>query len=93
MTAVTVHSDFGAREEEICHCFQLFPIYLPNVNEGSQNFNPVDAASLHGDCWGTGRIREARETRKQDGPQIAEAHMKGMSSVSLEACIFLYTER
>ena len=27
--AVTIHSDFRAEEEEICHCFQLFPLYLP----------------------------------------------------------------
>ena len=26
---VTVHSDFGAQEEEICHCCHLFPLYLP----------------------------------------------------------------
>ena len=37
MTAVTVHGDFGAQEEEICHCFQLSPFYLPNVNDVSQN--------------------------------------------------------
>ena len=29
MIAVTVRSDFGAQEEEICHCFYLFPFYLP----------------------------------------------------------------
>ena len=29
MAAVTIHSDFGAREEEICHCFHHFPLYLP----------------------------------------------------------------
>ena len=27
MAAVTVHSDFGAQEEEICHYFHLFPLY------------------------------------------------------------------
>jgi len=26
MAAVTVRSDFGAQEEEICHYFHLFPI-------------------------------------------------------------------
>ena len=36
----------------------------PNVNEGSQNFYPVDAATLHGDCWGAGGIQEARWARK-----------------------------
>ena len=25
-------SDFGAQEEEICHCFHLFPFYLPWSN-------------------------------------------------------------
>ena len=29
MAAVTVHSDFGAQENKICHCFHFFPIYLP----------------------------------------------------------------
>ena len=29
MIAVTVHSDFGAQENEICHCFYFFPFYLP----------------------------------------------------------------
>ena len=32
MAAVTVHSDFGAQEEEICHLFHLFPFYLPCNN-------------------------------------------------------------
>ena len=29
MAAVTICSDFGAQENEICHCFHCFPIYLP----------------------------------------------------------------
>ena len=29
MAAVTIHSDFGAQESKICHCFHCFPIYLP----------------------------------------------------------------
>ena len=29
MAAVTVHSDFGAQENKVCHCFHCFPIYLP----------------------------------------------------------------
>ena len=29
MVAVTIHNDFGAQENKICHCFHLFPIYLP----------------------------------------------------------------
>ena len=28
MAAVTVHSDFGAKENNICLCFDLFPFYL-----------------------------------------------------------------
>ena len=28
MVAVTVHSDFGAQESKICHCFHIFPLYL-----------------------------------------------------------------
>ena len=29
MAAVTVHSDFGAQENKICHCSHSFPFYLP----------------------------------------------------------------
>ena len=29
---VTVHSDFGAQEEEICYYFHLFPFHLPCSN-------------------------------------------------------------
>ena len=29
MATVTICSDFGAQENEICHCFHCFPIYLP----------------------------------------------------------------
>ena len=28
MAAVTIHSNFGAQEEKICHCFHFPPIYL-----------------------------------------------------------------
>ena len=26
---LTVHSDFGAQENKVCHCFYFFPTYLP----------------------------------------------------------------
>ena len=29
MVAGTICSDFGARENKVCHCFHCFPIYLP----------------------------------------------------------------
>ena len=32
MSAVTIHSDFGAQENKVCHCFHCFPIYLPWSN-------------------------------------------------------------
>ena len=28
MATVTIHSDFGAPENKVCHCFHCFPIYL-----------------------------------------------------------------
>ena len=28
MTVVTVHSDLGAQENKICHCFHFLPFYL-----------------------------------------------------------------
>ena len=33
MATVTIHSDFGAQENKICHCFHCFPIYLPWSDE------------------------------------------------------------
>ena len=29
LAAVTIHSDFGAQEYKVYHCFHCFPIYLP----------------------------------------------------------------
>ena len=29
MATVTIHSDFGAQENKVYHCFHFFPIYLP----------------------------------------------------------------
>ena len=29
MAAVTIYNDFRALEEENCHCFHIFPFYLP----------------------------------------------------------------
>ena len=29
MAAVTIHSNYGAQENKICHCFYLFLFYLP----------------------------------------------------------------
>ena len=37
-------------------------------------------------------LGECKKQGEQDCPQIAEVHMKGMNSVSPEACIFPYTE-
>ena len=31
VAAVTVHSDFGAQENKVCHGFHCFPIYLHEV--------------------------------------------------------------
>ena len=32
---VTIHSDFGAQENKICHCLHFFPFYLPGSIEDS----------------------------------------------------------
>ena len=40
------------------------------------------------DCWGAGKMQETKWAKKQDWPQIAEEPMKGMHSVSPEACTF-----
>ena len=49
---VTIHSDLGAQENKICHCFHFFPIYLP-WSDGTEchdllwmlNFKPVFSLS------------------------------------------------
>ena len=28
MTEITVHSDLGAQENKLCHCFHFFPLYI-----------------------------------------------------------------
>ena len=33
MAAVTICSDSGVQENKVCHCFPIFPIYLPCSNE------------------------------------------------------------
>ena len=33
MTAVTIHSNFGAQEYKVYHCFYCFPIYCHEVME------------------------------------------------------------
>ena len=42
---VTIHSDFGAQENEICHSFHIFPICLPLSYRAficlMLNFNPA----------------------------------------------------
>ena len=35
MAAVTVHNDFEAQENKVCHCFHCFPIYLP-LSDGAR---------------------------------------------------------
>ena len=37
MAAVTVHNDFGAQENKICHHFKFFCIYL-SISHGNLNF-------------------------------------------------------
>ena len=32
MAVITIHRDFGAQENKICHYFYLFPFYLPRSN-------------------------------------------------------------
>ena len=49
MAAVTIHSDFGAQENKICHCFHIFPFYLPS---------PLLMLILH---WALDGVQEAGE--------------------------------
>ena len=53
MTVVTICSDFGAQENNVCHCFHCFPIYLPwgdgtgcrDLHFGMLNFKPTFSLS------------------------------------------------
>ena len=53
MAAVTICSDFGAREKKVCHCFHCFPIHLPSDGTGCDDlrffgilsFNPAFSLS------------------------------------------------
>ena len=38
MAAVTIHSDFGAQEKKICHCFHFSAFYLP-WSDGSRCYD------------------------------------------------------
>ena len=29
LMAISIHHDFGFQENKVCHCFHVFPIYLP----------------------------------------------------------------
>ena len=49
MAAVTVHSDFGAQENKVCHCFHFFPFYLP-WNDGTRC---CDLSFL---CWASSQV-------------------------------------
>ena len=39
IAAVTINSDLGAPKNKVCHCFHLFPIYLP-WSDGTRCHNP-----------------------------------------------------
>ena len=49
MAAVTIHSDLRAQEEEICHCFYLFPFYFP-WSDGIRCHNLIF------ECWVLSRL-------------------------------------
>ena len=49
MAAVTIHNDFGAQENKTCHCFHIFPFYLPS---------PLLILILH---WALDGVQEAGE--------------------------------
>ena len=64
MAAVTIYSDFGSKENKICHCFHFFPIYFPwNSHtrchdlsfferwDSSQLFHSLLSFSSRGSCW------------------------------------------
>ena len=47
MAAVTVHSDFGAPQNKVCHCCRLFPFYLPGSDgTGCHDLNFLECCVL-----------------------------------------------
>ena len=49
MAPVTVHSDFGTWENKICHCFHVFPFYLPQ-SDGTRCYG------LFFKCWASSQL-------------------------------------
>ena len=57
MAAITIHSDFRAQEEEICHYFHLFTFYLPCSNgAGCHNLSVFNMASRWGKNGNSDRL-------------------------------------
>ena len=50
MAAITIHSEFIAQEEEICHYFHIFPLYLPWSNGAGQTILGGSKITADGDC-------------------------------------------
>ena len=67
---VTVHSNFGVQEEEICHYFHLFPFYLPGggfANKGPSGQAMVFPVVMYGcESW---TVKKA-EHRKIDAFEL-----------------------
>ena len=63
-----------------CHSHQRF--LASKCERELPKLGSVHTAPSQGDCWGAGGMQEARWTGKQ------VMQMKGMNSVSPEACIF-----
>ena len=49
MAEVTIHSDFGNWENKICHCFHVFPFYLP-WSDGTECYD------LFFECWASSQL-------------------------------------
>ena len=62
MAIVTVHSDFGAQENKICHCFQFFPIYLP-WSDGTRCHEFFE-------CWGLSQLFHSPLPRSSRGSSV-----------------------
>ena len=69
MTAVNVHSDFGAQENKICHCFHFPPFYL---YESLSEFSSVQFSSVTQSCptlWPHG-LQTARPPCSSPTPRV-----------------------
>ena len=103
VAAVTLHSDFGAQENKICHCFHFFPIYLPlmmGLDATILVFWMLRFKPAYKRRWPSQRKKSdtQRDTRSVCADHHAKRHQEGCHLLAKEgslrgnqACCFQFT--